>query len=73
MCTGVGARKSDVGSGSYHCSLSVKLSLTVLGSFLLGKAGEERLISNELGRASGVAIGVVPWVNAIRKASKIRG
>lgn len=69
MCTGLAARMSDVRLGSYHNSLGVKLSLTVLGYFLLGKAGERRLVSNELGHASGVAIEEVPSMNG--KASKI--
>lgn len=71
MCTGLTARMSDVRLGTYHSGLSVKRSLTVLGSFLLGKAGERRLVSNEFGHASGVAIEVVPSMNG--KTFKIQG
>lgn len=71
VCAGLGARMSDVGLGSHLNSLSVKLSLIVLGYFLLGKVGEGRPISNELGHALRVAIEVVQSMNG--KASKIRG
>lgn len=54
---------SDVGLGSFHNSLSVNHPLSVLGCFLLENAGEGKLISKELGHASGVAIGVVPWIS----------
>lgn len=36
------------------------LPLRVLGCSLLEQAGGERLMSNELGHVSGVAIGVIP-------------
>ena len=36
-------------------------------------AGKGKLISNELGRASGVTIGVVPWMSIIPKPAKLKG
>lgn len=63
---------SDVGLGSFHNSLSMNLPLSVLGCFFLEYAGEGKLISNELGYASGVAVGVVPWMSVITKTAKIR-
>lgn len=72
MCIGLGVRISDVDLGSYHNSLSVKFSLSALGCFLLEEAGEGRFISNECGYTSGVAIGILPWMSAISKVSKIR-
>ena len=52
MCTGLEARVSDVGLGSFHWSLSVSLPLSVLGCSLLEKAEEGRLISSELKQAT---------------------
>lgn len=62
MCTGLGVRMSDVGLGSFHNSLSVNLPLSVLGWRRENK-GEGRLLSNELGRTSGVTIG--DWSSSV--------
>lgn len=66
MCTGLEARVSDVGLGSFHWSLSVSLPLSVLGCSLLEKAEEGRLISSELKQATGL----LPWMSAISKLLK---
>ena len=47
----------------------MNLPLSVLGCSFLEKAGEWRLISNELGHA----FGVLPWMSTISKTSEIRG
>lgn len=72
MCIGLGVRISDVDLGSYHKSLSAKFSPSVLGCFLLKEAREGRFVSNECGYTSGVAIGILSWMSAISKVSKIR-